>query len=80
MNGFKTLDGFKKGASFQVQYPRRGNTNILWERRNGRILKTGHGRDGNRPWVMVQYWCHKTGLSRVAILSIAKMVNPVVGS
>ena len=76
----KNLNGFVVGAGFQVQYPRRGNTNILWNRLNGQILQLGTGRDGNRPWVRIKYRCHKTGQNRVARLSIAKMVNPVVFS
>lgn len=76
----KNLNGFAVGAEFQVQYPRRGNTNILWNRLNGKILAAGPGKSGNRPWVFIKYRDHKNGGNRIARLSIAKMVNPVVFS
>lgn len=76
----KNLNGFVVGADFQVAYPKGGNTNILWNRLNGKILSIGTGRNGNRHWTLIKYRCHKTGQNRVARLSIAKMVNPVVFS
>lgn len=74
----KNLNGFVVGADFQVAYPRRGNTNILWNRFDGKILAVGSGRQGNRHWTLIKYRCHKTGANRLARLSVAKMVNPVV--
>lgn len=74
----KNLNGFVVGSDFQVAYPRRGNTNILWNRFNGKIREIGTGRDGNRPWVLITYRCHKTGRNRLARLSVAKMIDPIV--
>jgi hypothetical protein len=72
----KSFDGFVVGSEFQVQYPLRGNKNILKTRRDGVIIGKGVSKNGG--YVTVKYLCDKTGDLRVANFSIAKMINPIV--
>lgn len=76
MFGFN--NGFKVGSGIQVMYQVGGNTNILSNRKSGLIRKVGIGKGG--AYVRMTYRCGKTGANRIATLSTAKMVNPVVFS
>ena len=42
----KTIRGFRRGADFQVQYPKGGDSNILQGRNEGRIIRTGVSKKG----------------------------------
>lgn len=72
----KSIRGFRSGADFQVQYPKGGDSNILQGRNQGRIIRTGVGKKG--PYVFIKYRDNRTMRNRIATLSVAKMINPIV--
>lgn len=72
----KSIRGFRRGADFQVQYPKGGTSNILQGRNEGRIIRTGVSKKG--PYVFIKYRDPRTMRNRIATLSVAKMINPIV--
>ena len=72
------IAGFIVGREFQVAYPMGGNRNILKMREDGKILKAAINRRGNG-YVLIKYVDGVKG-HRIANLSTAKMINPIVFS
>lgn len=70
------LVGFNVGCEFQVAYQVGGTSNILKVRRGGKILGRGLNRKGNG-YVFTSYVDGSKG-HRIATLSVAKMINPIV--
>lgn len=74
MFGFN--NSFKVGNGVQLKYQVGGTSNILSNRNDGVIRKVGFSKRG--AYVQVVYRCGKTGSSRIANFSTAKMIDPVV--
>ena len=72
----KTINGFVSGCDFQVKYPKGGDRNILQGRNEGRIIRTGVGKKG--PYVFIKYRDSRTLRNRIATLSVARMIDPIV--
>lgn len=70
------LVGFNVGCEFQVAYQVGGNTNILKNRKGGKILRKALNRKGNG-YVLASYVDGRKG-HRIATMSVAKMINPIV--